>query len=126
MAPAVGGDEQEDAPDYGPPADMDDDGEVDAGGPLEDVDLELGEAGRNWERPPLPPLDPTKDIGERREGACARALMREKASRGGMRLSLSLSLSHAHPPPLSLPHSQSSSRWRSTTSSARPTPGCTR
>jgi hypothetical protein len=39
----------------------DDDAMEAAGGPLEDVDLELGEAGRNWERPALPPLDPTKD-----------------------------------------------------------------
>ena len=68
--PTVGGDEQEDAPDYGAPAEMmmDDDADGGGGGPLEDVDLELGEAGRNWERPALTaPLDPSKDdIGEKR------------------------------------------------------------
>lgn len=27
----------------------------------DDIDVELGAAGRNWERPPPPPLDPNRD-----------------------------------------------------------------
>ena len=28
---------------------------------MADIDVDLGEAGRNWERPPPPPLDPRAD-----------------------------------------------------------------
>ena len=56
----------------------DDDADTGGGGPLEDVDLELGEAGRNWTRPALPPIDPRKDdIGEGGRGCEERADARE-------------------------------------------------
>ena len=28
---------------------------------MADIDVDLGEAGRNWERAPLPPIDPRAD-----------------------------------------------------------------
>lgn len=45
------------------------------GGPQEPpVEVELGEAGRNWERPPVAPFDPaTTSLGERRTPALAYA-----------------------------------------------------
>ena len=43
-------------------AELDDTGEDEAGRQAsEDVELHLGEAGRNWERPPAPALDERAD-----------------------------------------------------------------
>ena len=74
--PPPTGDEEEDADVYD--ADVGDD-DVDAGAVGEEVavDVALGEAGRNWVRPPPPPLDAANDeIGERmeREGGEGRSV----------------------------------------------------
>lgn len=40
--------------------------------PDEDVELETGEAGRNWTRPPVPTFDPkTTDLGASRHSAAS-------------------------------------------------------
>lgn len=69
--------EDDDIEDFGA---FDDDMEMAMQPPEEEVEVELGEAGRNWMRPAPPQLDPAKDkIGKWKASKGERALVRSPA-----------------------------------------------